>query len=85
MFYPICYPVPAPFYDVSLLEPYVPEPPRIPRRFREVKYIPGPPGKVMFQVRRLPTPSREIIETLHVVKPSELFSNQYENHHYMYN
>jgi len=54
-------------FNVSQLEPYVPEQPRVPRRFREVRYIPGEPGKVRNIVQRLPTPPQQIIERVNVM------------------
>lgn len=57
----------APLFDVSQLEPFVPEPQRIPRHFREIRYVQGEPGKVRNIVKRLPTPPQQIIERVNVI------------------
>ena len=70
-------------YDITQLEPYYPEAPRVPRRFREVNYIQGPPGQVKTIRRRLPTPKRDVVERVVVQQAAAAnYNGSYETPSY---
>jgi len=53
------------------VEQYVPEPPRIPQRRREVIRVPGPAGQTRQIVKRLPAPQPDVIERVTIVQPQQ--------------
>jgi len=52
-------------------EQYVPEPPRVPQRRREVVRVPGPAGQTRQIVKRLPAPQPDVIERVTIVQPQQ--------------